>query len=108
MEPPTPHAEPSSQEMATEIEITAPEDKAEAMCSLQMLAIRVGAKSPTNLDKAGALMDLYAPAALTILPLGASRVNLGLHVQLPAGTKIVLQTRSNFQRRGLTVANPEL
>ena len=39
MEPPTPHAEPSSQEMATEMEITAPEDKAEAMCSLQNIKL---------------------------------------------------------------------
>ena len=35
-------------------------------------------------------------------------MNLGLHIQLPAKTEIVLQTRQNFQRRGLTVTNPQL
>ena len=40
--------------------------------------------------------------------LSVSRVKLGLHVQLPARMEMVLQTRSNFQHRRLTVANPEL
>ncbi len=70
--------------------------------------LRVGAKTPANVDKAGAPMDLYALAAFAIPPLGAFRVPLGLHVQLPAWTKIVLQTRANFQRRRLTVTNPAL
>ncbi len=62
----------------------------------------------TNLSKAGAPMEFYAPAAFAIPPLGATRVALGLHVILPTSTEIVLQTRANLQRRGLTVTNPGL
>ena len=96
--------------MATEMEVAAPEGEAEAMCPLQMTAvpIRVGAKRPSNLDKMGAPMEFYAPSSIVVPPLGASRVSLGLRVQLPAETEIVLQTRPNFQRRGLAVANPQL
>ena len=96
--------------MATEMEVAAPEGEAEAMCPLQMTAvpIQVGAKRPSNLDKTGAPMVFYAPTTIVVPPLGASRVSLGLHVQLPAETEIVLQTRPNFQRRGLAVANPQL
>ena len=74
MEPLPSHSEPPEQEAATEMEVAAPEDNAEAMCSLQMLAIsiRVGAKAPSNLDKVGAPMDLYAPTSLAVPPLGAS------------------------------------
>ena len=82
------------------MEVAAPEDKAEAMCHLQMTAIpiRVGAKAPSNLDKVGAPMELYASTTIAVHLLGASRVSLGLHVKLPAETEIVLQTRPNFQR----------
>ena len=110
MEPPTPPPGPAGQDTTTEMETGVPEDDPDTMCLLQMIAIpiRLGVKPPMNLDKAGAPMDFYAPDAIIIPPLGASRVNLGLHIQLPARTEIVLQTRTNFQRRGLTVANLEL
>ncbi len=51
-------------------------------------------------------MDLYTPDSFAIPPLGAAQVPLGLHVVLPRSTELVLQTRNNFQRRGLTVTNP--
>ncbi len=103
-------SEPAGGEAATEMEEAAPEDEAEAMCPLLMTAvpIRVGARRPSNLDQAGAPMEFYAPSSIVIPPLGASRVSLGLRVQLPAETELVLQTRQNFQRRGLAVANPRL
>ena len=103
-------SEPAGGEAATAMEEAAPEDEAEAMCPLLMTAIpiRVGARRPSNLDQAGAPMEFYAPAPIVIPPLGASRVSLGLRVQLPAETELVLQTRQNFQRRGLAVANPRL
>ena len=103
-------SEPVGGEAATAMEEAAPEDEAEAMCPLLMTAvpIRVGARRPSNLDQAGAPMEFYAPSSIVIPPLGASRVSLGLRVQLPAETELVLQTRQNFQRRGLAVANPRL
>jgi len=78
------------------------------MCPLQMkvIPIRAGAKIPSNLDKAGVPMEFYTPDSFAIPPLGAARVSLGLHVVLPRHTELVLQTRNNFQRRGLTVTNP--
>ena len=110
MDPPLSRSKPPKREAATDMEVAAPEGDTEAMCSLQMMAIpvRVGTKAPSNLNKAGAPMDLYAPFTLAIPPLGASRVYLDLHIQLPAKTESVLQTRQNFQRRGLTITNPQL
>jgi len=89
---------------------TPTEDAPTEMCTLQMKAIplRVGAKMPTNLSKAGAPREFYAPAALAIPQIGATRVALGLHAILPTATEIVLHTRANFQCRGLTVNNPGL
>ncbi len=86
------------------------EDPTDKMCPLQMKAIpiRVGAKVPSNLNKVGTPMELYTPDSFAIPPLGAVRVPLGLHVVLPSDTKLVLQTRNNFQRQGLTVTNPTL
>ncbi len=51
------------------------EDAPVEICTLQMKAIpiRVGAKMPTNLNKARAPMEFYAPAAFAIPPLGAIR-----------------------------------
>ena len=97
MEPPMPPPGPTGQNAPAAMETTPPEEDPDSMCAVKMTAIpiRVGAKLPTNLDKAGAPMELYAPASITIPPLGASRVHLGLHVQLPAGTEIVLQIRIN-------------
>ena len=56
MEPLPSNSEPPGREAAAEMEVAAPEDNAEAMCPLQMTAIpiRIGAKAPSNLDKAGA------------------------------------------------------
>ena len=50
------------------MEVAAPEDDAKAMCHLQMTAIpiSVGAKAPSNLDKAGAPMELYAPTSIAV------------------------------------------
>jgi transposase InsO family protein/dUTPase len=100
-EPETTRHEPTEMETHTE-------DPSDEMCSLQMKAIpiRVGAKLPSNLDKAGAPMEFYTPESFAVPPLGAARVPLGLHVVLPPSTELVLQTRNNFQRRGLTVTNP--
>ncbi len=44
------------------------------MCPLQMKAIpiRVGAKTPANIHKAGVPMELYTPAAFRIPLLGAA------------------------------------
>jgi dUTPase len=80
------------------------------MCGLQptIIPLRVGAKLPSNLDKPGAPLEFYAPTSISIPPLGASRIPVGLHVQLPERTELVLQTRTNFQRRGLTVTNPKM
>jgi dUTPase len=99
-EPETTRLEPTEMDTHTE-------DPSDKMCPLQMKAIpiRVGAKVPSNLDKAGAPMELYMPDSFAIPPLGAARVPLGLHVVLPSDTELVLQTRNNFQRRGLTVTN---
>ena len=69
---------------------------------------RVGARRPNNLNQTGPPLEFYAPFAITIPPLGTTRVCLGLRVQLPAATELILQTRQNFQRRGLAVANPRL
>ncbi len=101
--PETTQNEPT--EMDTNTDNTAAE-----MCPLQMKAIpiRVGAKTPANIHKAGVPMELYTLAAFTVLPLGAAREALGLHIVLPASTEIVLQFWANFQRLGLTVTNPEL
>ena len=70
-------------ENKTEMEIPLPAAEStemETTTTLQMLAIpiRVGAKPPTNLN-AGVPMDLYVPASIAILMLGATRVTLGLH-----------------------------
>ncbi len=75
---------------------------------MKAIPIPVGAKMPTNLNKAGAPMEFYAPAAFTIPPLGAIRMALSLRVTLSTGAELVLQTRANFQRRGLNVTNPGL
>ena len=75
---------------------------------LILTPLKVGAKLPANLDKPGAPLEFYAPTSISIPPLGASRVTVGLHVQLPEKMELVLQTRANFQRRGLTVTNPEM
>ena len=101
---------PVGEEPATAMEEAAPEEEEEAMCPLLMTAIpiRVGARRPSNLNQAGAPMEFYAPFAITIPPLGTTRICLGLRVQLPAETELILQTRQNFQRRGLAVANPRL
>ncbi len=90
-EPETTRNEPTEMDTHTEN----PTDK---MCPLQMKAIpiRVGAKVPTNLTKAGTPMELYTPDSFAIPPLGAVRVPLGLHVVLPNDTELVLQTRNNF------------
>ena len=87
-----------------------PAEDADAMCALQptIIPLKVGAKLPSNLDKPGAPMEFYAPTSISIPPLGASRIPVGLHVQLPSQTELVLQTKANFQRRGLTVTNPEM
>ena len=73
MDVPAANTKPSTTEMTrnetTETE-TITEDEPSKMCSFQMLAIpiRVGAKTPANVDKAGAPIGLYVRPPLRFCP----------------------------------------